>query len=420
MKSKTNLMKKRSVRLVMVGMCGMAGLLVASPMRAERGVVAPIVTAAPDKVETANPLEGFWKKAWIRRKGDSRKGSQAFIHYKYYGDNYMVSLSVRYIGANDVDVDFDGRCLPFEYVSKKAINEGGDELKIKTRTEDLFELTWTDRSPVGETDYEEGWERYPMPSGLAAIYQGIKDAGKAGGRYAGMWEVQGVRQPLTGELIHSKLKSYKWYGDGYFLGVTPVRIKERAYFKGQAGTFTSEGDSIVMERGGRNKVKWLSDDMFEMSWFNGRGLVTEVWKRVEDNMLEQQMLRLLDPMFLRVEGLSVTDMYAADKVCEKADVPAQYPGGLEALMEYLSSNIHYPADCVKEKVEGRVMVSFVVDKDGNVTRPQVVKSPDVRLSAEAVRVIMAMTKWDPARLDGKPVSVKLTAPIMFALKGETK
>lgn len=55
-----------------------------------------------------------------------------------------------------------------------------------------------------------------------------------------------------------------------------------------------------------------------------------------------------------------------------------------------------------------------------MTRPQVVKSPDVRLSAEAVRVIMAMTKWKPARLDGKPVSVKFTAPIMFALKGKKK
>ena len=113
-------------------------------------------------------------------------------------------------------------------------------------------------------------------------------------------------------------------------------------------------------------------------------------------------------------------MYASDKVYEKADVPPQYPGGINALMEYMSSNIHYPEACVKEKVEGRVMVSFVVDKDGNVTRPQVVKSPDVRLSAEAVRVIMAMTKWKPARLDGKPVSMKVTAPIMFALKGKKK
>ncbi len=123
--------------------------------------------------------------------------------------------------------------------------------------------------------------------------------------------------------------------------------------KGHAGTFTSEGDSIIKERGGRNKVKWLSDDTFEMSWFNGRGVATEVWKRVENDDLEQQVLRVMKPMFLRVEGLSVADMYAADKVYEKADVPPQYPGGINALMEYMSSNIHYPEACVKEKVEGR-------------------------------------------------------------------
>ena len=124
-----------------------------------------------------------------------------------------------------------------------------------------------------------------------------------------MWEVQGLRQPLTGELIPPKLKSYKWYGDGYFLGFTPNRTGEdRVYFKGHAGTFTSEGDSIIKERGGRNKVKWLSDDTFEMSWFNGRGVATEVWKRVESDDLEQQVLRVMKPMFLRVEGLSVADM----------------------------------------------------------------------------------------------------------------
>lgn len=421
MDCRVNLMKKKSVRLVLVGMCGAAGLLVTPAMRDESGLSVSAVTMSANEAETGHPLEGFWKKTWIRKKGDSHKGSQPFVHYKYYGEDHMVSLSVWYVGINDVDVDFEGGYTSFEYMSKKAIREGGGKLKIKTRSEDMFELSWTGRSPVGETDYEEGWERYPMPSGLAAIHQGMCDAHEVDGRYTGMWEVQGLRQPLTGELIPSKLKSYKWYGDGYFLGFTPNRTGEdRVYFKGHAGTFTSEGDSIIKERGGRNKVKWLSDDTFEMSWFNGRGVATEVWKRVENDDLEQQVLRVMKPMFLRVEGLSVADMYAADKVYEKADVPPQYPGGINALMEYMSSNIHYPEACVKEKVEGRVMVSFVVDKDGNVTRPQVVKSPDVRLSAEAVRVIMAMTKWKPARLDGKPVSMKVTAPIMFALKGKKK
>ena len=84
----------------------------------------------------------------------------------------MVSLSVWYVGINDVDVDFEGGYTSFEYMSKKAIREGGGKLKIKTRSEDMFELSWTGRSSVGETDYEEGWERYPMPSGLPPYTKG--------------------------------------------------------------------------------------------------------------------------------------------------------------------------------------------------------------------------------------------------------
>lgn len=160
MDCRVNLMKKKSVRLVLVGMCGVAGLLVTPAMRAESSLGESAVTMSADEAETGHPLEGFWKKTWIRKKGDSHKGSQPFVHYKYYGEDHMVSLSVRYVGTNDVDVDFEGLYTTFEYMSKKAIREGGGKLKIKTRAEDMFELSWTGRSPVGETDYEEGWERY--------------------------------------------------------------------------------------------------------------------------------------------------------------------------------------------------------------------------------------------------------------------
>ena len=192
-----------------------------------------------DEAETGHPLEGFWKKTWIRKKGDSHKGSQPFVHYKYYGEDHMVSLSVRYVGTNDVDVDFEGGYTTFEYMSKKAIREGGGKLKIKTRSEDMFELSWTGRSPVGETDYEEGGgSGIPCPRDWPPYTKGMRDAHEAEGRYTGMWEVQGLRQPLTGELIPPKLKSYKWYGDGYFLGFTPNRTGEdRVYFKGTCRDF---------------------------------------------------------------------------------------------------------------------------------------------------------------------------------------
>ena len=66
-------MKKKSVRLVLVGMCGVAGLLVTTTMRAESGLSVSAVTMSADEAETGHPLEGFWKKTWIRKKGDSHR-----------------------------------------------------------------------------------------------------------------------------------------------------------------------------------------------------------------------------------------------------------------------------------------------------------------------------------------------------------
>ena len=175
MDCRVNLMKKKSVRLVLVGMCGVAGLLVTPAMRAESSLGESAVTMSADEAETGHPLEGFWKKTWIRKKGDSHKGSQPFVHYKYYGEDHMVSLSVRYVGTNDVDVDFEGLYTTFEYMSKKAIREGGGKLKIKTRAEDMFELSWTGRSPVGETDYEENTICHPHSHAAAVSDQSCAD-----------------------------------------------------------------------------------------------------------------------------------------------------------------------------------------------------------------------------------------------------
>ena len=139
MDCRVNLMKKKSVRLVLVGMCGVAGLLVTTTMRAESGLSVSAVTMSADEAETGHPLEGFWKKTWIRKKGDSHKGSQPFVHYKYYGEDHLVSLAVRYVGTNDVDGDFEGLYSTFEYMSKKAIREGGGKMKIKTLAKGMFE-----------------------------------------------------------------------------------------------------------------------------------------------------------------------------------------------------------------------------------------------------------------------------------------
>ena len=97
------------------------------------------------------------------------------------------------------------------------------------------------------------------------------------------------------------------------------------------------------------------------------------------------------------------------------DMPA-FPGGMEAMIQFLSSNIQYPADAQKQKVDGRVLVKFVVEKDGSITEVKVIKPAFPSLDAEAIRVVKAMPKWKPGYQNGQAVRVQFAMPINFSLK----
>ncbi len=94
----------------------------------------------------------------------------------------------------------------------------------------------------------------------------------------------------------------------------------------------------------------------------------------------------------------------------------EYPGGIQALFEYLQQNVKYPEDAKNQKVEGRVIATFVVETDGTINNVEVVKPAFPSLDAEAVRVLSAMPKWTPGMQSGKVVRVKYTVPINFNLK----
>lgn len=95
----------------------------------------------------------------------------------------------------------------------------------------------------------------------------------------------------------------------------------------------------------------------------------------------------------------------------------QYPGGAEALLEFLNQNVQYPEEAEKAGIQGRVIATFVVEKDGSVSNAKVVKSVDPLLDAEALRVISAMPKWKPGKQNGKVVRVKYTVPLSFRFDG---
>jgi TonB family C-terminal domain len=93
----------------------------------------------------------------------------------------------------------------------------------------------------------------------------------------------------------------------------------------------------------------------------------------------------------------------------------EFPGGTAALLEYLRKNIKYPAICRENNIQGRVLVTFIVNKDGAIVEPEVVKSVNPSLDKEALRVISQMPNWKPGSQRGKPVRVKYTVPVNFRL-----
>ena len=98
----------------------------------------------------------------------------------------------------------------------------------------------------------------------------------------------------------------------------------------------------------------------------------------------------------------------------------QFPGGEAALMKYLMQNIQYPVNAAKNDIEGRVIVQFVIEKDGQIGEVKVVRSVDPELDAEAVRVVKALPKFTPGRQDGKAVAVWYTLPVMFKLQSKSQ
>ncbi len=98
----------------------------------------------------------------------------------------------------------------------------------------------------------------------------------------------------------------------------------------------------------------------------------------------------------------------------------EFPGGPQAMMDYLMKNVCYPKTAFDANIQGRVIAQFVVDKEGTIRGAHVVKSVDPALDAEAVRVINSMPKWKPGRQNGKVVNVKYTIPVNFQLQGDDK
>lgn len=104
-----------------------------------------------------------------------------------------------------------------------------------------------------------------------------------------------------------------------------------------------------------------------------------------------------------------------EKVYQIVEQQPSFPGGREELFKYLAYNVKYPIDAAENKIEGRVLVTFVVEHDGSISNVNVANSVYPSLDKESIRVVSGMPKWIPRKANGKTVRVKYTIPITFRL-----
>ena len=116
------------------------------------------------------------------------------------------------------------------------------------------------------------------------------------------------------------------------------------------------------------------------------------------------------------EKAAVAEPETTDQIFDQVEVSPEFAGGMEAMYQYLAENIQYPEQAKTDGVEGRVMVGFVVEKDGSITDAEVLRGIGGGCDEEALRVVNAMPNWTPGMQNGEAVRTKFTLPIVFKLQ----
>ena len=153
--------------------------------------------------------------------------------------------------------------------------------------------------------------------------------------------------------------------------------------------------------------------------------VTTLSKLAEPEIKQEEMKRV-EPVAPPPPALKSSIKFTAPVIKKQAAEPEKvfdmveqmptFPGGQQELMSYLGKNIKYPTIAQENGTQGRVIIQFVVERDGTITDVHVARGVDPYLDKEAVRVVQSMPKWIPGKQNGKAVRVKFTVPVMFRLQ----
>lgn len=194
-----------------------------------------------------------------------------------------------------------------------------------------------------------------------------------------------------------------------------------AYAVKKVGDTNAYCDLLLDETFGVSNISQLAHSFHSpISLLNRIKMITQTqpqsvawWKRIVTVPLLGTLL------LISIAGTDTFAQKIEGKIYESTDMPAQmpeFPGGQENMIKFLSTELKYPEKCRDQKIEGRVMLEFVVDKNGRVQNVKNLKEGvDPLLVKEAIRVVSAMPKWEPGRQNGESVNTKLMMPVVFKL-----
>ena len=218
-----------------------------------------------------------------------------------------------------------------------------------------------------------------------------------------------------------KEKSNPWARLKY-LYILPVAAIAVTAFARPEISETAEEISRMSDALGREQASLLFSRLHDISAAKVNDLTAIVEakavKTTEEPVQVAPVLKdTAKPVEVKYIPVEVTEKLQGTPFFEVVEQMPEYPGGMAAAMEYIQKNMRYPETAKKNGTQGRVTVQFIVDKEGNVTEPKVIRAVDKDLDAEAIRLVGTMPKWKPGMQKGQAVAVKYTLPVMFRLEG---
>ena len=187
---------------------------------------------------------------------------------------------------------------------------------------------------------------------------------------------------------------------GIAVSEAATTITGRSDSNGRFNFQAIKGDIIVVEKEGYLPIKILADEFTSELTVTLHSAAPKTIDSNSENIMTAAELEQI------MEMPPTTD--------------PEFPGGVDAMQQYLSMNVRYPAECRDSSIQGRVVVAFIINKNGEIVEAEVVRSVHPLLDAEALRVINAMPNWTPGTQNGKPVRFKYSVPVNFVLQNNVR